>query len=534
MQGREVNYEPLSPVNFLYRSAQVYPEKYAVIYGQDMYTYQEFLNRVNRLASALKYSGVKKGEKIAFICPNTPAMLEAHFAVPMIGAVLVNINYRLNGQEILYILNHSETKILFVDNEFINCIESIDKNSSKLEKIITICDINDNNPLNTLDYESFLNLGSASFVDCEVEEENELLAINYSSGTTGRPKGIMYHHRGAYLVALDNALELGISSDSRYLWTLPMFHCHGWCFPWTITAVGASHICLRKVVPETIFNLIEQTGVTHMCGAPVILRAMASYSSNRNIRLNHPLTIATGGAPPSPNTISQIESLGARVIHLYGLTEVYGPFTICLWQSDWEALSFKKQAELRSRQGVPYIVAQYVDVVDPETMEPVPRDGQTMGEIVMRGNTVMLGYYKDPEATEEAFRGGWFHSGDLAVITPDNYIEIKDRIKDIIISGGENISSVEIENAIYQHPAVLGVAVVPVSHPQKGESPKAFVQLKDGTHLTEKELIQFCQARLSHFKIPRKIEFCQLPKTPTGKIQKYLLREREKAQPGGN
>jgi fatty-acyl-CoA synthase len=455
-------------------------------------------------------------------------MLEAHFAVPMIGAVLVNMNYQLSSQEILYILNHSDTKCLFVDSEFIHLIEPIYEQCPNLSEIITICDIDRTNPLNTVEYETLLQKGSKDFEDFGVEDERQVMAINYTSGTTGTPKGIMYHHRGAYLVALDNALELSIQAGSSYLWTLPMFHCNGWCFPWAVTAVGATHVCLRKIHPETIFTLIEQEHVTHMCGAPVILKALATYSSTKKIKVQRPLKIATGGAPPSPHTISQMESLGAEVVHLYGLTEVYGPFTICAWQSKWNALSFNQQAKLRSRQGVPYIVAHHVDVLDPATMDPVPRDGQTIGEIVMRGNTVMLGYYKDLQATEEVFRGGWFHTGDLAVITPDNYIEIKDREKDIIISGGENISSVEIENVIHQHPAVLYVAVIPVCHPKRGESPKAFVQLKDEASLTEKELIHFCQERLTPFKVPRKIEFCQLPKTSTGKIQKFVLRQKER------
>ena len=522
-----VNYDILTPVSFISRSASVYPNKTAVIHGDARYTYREFYARVNRLASALMKAGIKPGDKVAFICPNTPPMLEAHFAVPMIGAALVSVNIRLSTGEIAYIVNHSDAKFLFVDNEFAGLVKPILSELTQVERMINICDISDEMPLDGMDYEAFLATGSEEPVPCAVSDERDVATINYTSGTTGKPKGVMYHHRGAYLNSVGDGLEVGMDSESVYLWTLPMFHCNGWCFPWAVTAVGATHVCLRKVVPEEIFRLIETENVTHMCGAPIVLIGMANYPGAKDIWIKRPLKITTGGAPPSPTIIEQMEALGATVTHVYGLTEVYGPYSVCAWQSEWKDLKVADRARYQSRQGVPYIVAQHLDVVNPETMAPVPRDGETIGEIVMKGNIVMTGYYKDAEATKEAFRGGWFHSGDLAVMHPDNYIQIMDRKKDIIISGGENISTVEVENVIYRHPDVLEVAVIPMPDAKWGEVPKAFVTLKPGSGLTADDVIAFCRDNLAHFKAPKAVEFRELPKTSTGKIQKYVLRDIE-------
>ena len=522
-----VNYDILTPVSFISRSASVYPDKTAVIHGDVRYTYREFYARVNRLASALMNAGIKPGDKVAFICPNTPPMLEAHFAVPMIGAALVSVNIRLSTGEIAYIVNHSDARFLFVDNEFAGLVKPILSELTQVERLINICDASDEMPLDGMDYEAFLGTGSEDPVPCAVSDERDVATINYTSGTTGKPKGVMYHHRGAYLNSVGDGLEVGMDSESVYLWTLPMFHCNGWCFPWAVTAVGATHVCLRKVVPEEIFRLIETENVSHMCGAPIVLIGMANYPGAKDIWMKRPLKITTGGAPPSPTIIEQMEAIGATVTHVYGLTEVYGPYSVCAWQSEWKDLKVADRARYQSRQGVPYIVAQHLDVVDPETMAPVPRDGETIGEIVMKGNIVMTGYYKDPEATKEAFRGGWFHSGDLAVMHPDNYIQIMDRKKDIIISGGENISTVEVENVIYRHPDVLEVAVIPMPDTKWGEVPKAFVTLKPGSNLTAEEIIAFCRDNLAHFKAPKAVEFRELPKTSTGKIQKYVLRDIE-------
>ena len=527
MLESDINYDVLSPVKFLSRSAMVFPDKVAVIHGDKCFTYQEFEKRVNRLASALKASGVGKGDKVAFICPNIPPMLEAHYAVPMIGAVLVSVNIRLSANEIAYILDHSDAKAVFADNEFSSGVASVQSQLSKVKTYINICDVDDTKLLDGMDYETFLETGSDDPVKIDIDNERDIATINYTSGTTGLPKGVMYHHRGAYLNALGEQLEFGTNANSVYLWTLPMFHCNGWCFTWGITAMGATHVCLRKVVPEKIYQTIETQKVSHLCAAPTILIGMSAYATEHKIKLSRRLEIMTAGAPPAPTVIQNMESVGANITQTYGLTEVYGPHSVCQWQDKWDTLSEKEKAQMKARQGVPFIVSQYMDVVNPETMEPVPRDGKTMGEIVMRGNNVMLGYYKDSDATEEAFKGGWFHSGDLAVIHLDNYVQIMDRKKDIIISGGENISTVEIENVLFRHPDVLEVAVIPVPDPKWGEVPKAFVVPKAGITPVAEDIILFCKENLARFKAPKIIEFGELPKTATGKIQKFKLREKE-------
>ena len=527
MSQSSVHFDVLTPVHFIRRSAEVFDDKIAVVYGEKRYTYTEFYHRVNRLASGLKKIGIGKGDKVAFICPNIPPMLEAHYAVPMIGATLVSINIRLSANEVAYILDHSDAKAVFVDNEFSELVAGKSGELKKVETVVNICDVSDEKPLDGTDYEAFLATGSEDPVPVEVDDEYQAATINYTSGTTGRPKGVMYHHRGAYLNALGEQLEFGTDSRSVYLWTLPMFHCNGWCFTWGITAMGATHVCLRKVVPEEIYRIIEQENITHLCAAPTILIGMSAYATEKNIQLSHKLEIMTAGAPPAPTVIQNMESVGANIIQTYGLTEVFGPHSVCAWQAKWDDLPPMERAKIKARQGVPFIIAMYMDVVDPETMKPVPRDGRTIGEIVMRGNNVMLGYYKDPEATEEAFKGGWFHSGDLAVMHPDNYAQIMDRKKDIIISGGENISTVEVENVLYQHPDVMEVAVVPIPDEKWGEVPKAFVVPKPGTHPTAEDIIGFCKENLARFKAPKAVEFGELPKTATGKIQKFKLRDKE-------
>jgi fatty-acyl-CoA synthase len=527
MQKQSVNYDILTPVQFLIRTAAVYPDKTAVVHGDIRYTYAQFLERVYRLANALKNCGVEAGDKVAFICPNTPPMIEAHFAVPMIGAALVSVNIRLSAREVGYILNHSDAKVLAVDNEFAPLVKDVMGDLSKVQTVVNICDVSPDMPLAGTDYESFLATAKADPVDCAVSDEYDVATINYTSGTTGSPKGVMYHHRGAYLNAMGEVIEFGLNAHSVYLWTLPMFHCNGWCFPWAVTAVGATHVCLRKVEAETIYRLVDEENVTHLCAAPTVLIGLSTYAAEKNFKLNRHLEIMTAGAPPAPRVIENMESVGANITQTYGLTEVFGPHSMCKWQEKWNDLPAGERALIKARQGVPYVNAMHMDVVDSVTMAPVPRDGQTIGEIVMRGNNVMLGYYKDGEATDQAFTGGWFHSGDLAVMHPDGYIQIMDRQKDIIISGGENISTVEVENTLYKHPDVLEVAVVSTPHPKWGEVAKAFVTPRPGTAPTEADIIAFCKEHMARFKAPKMVEFGDLPKTATGKIQKFKLREKE-------
>ena len=521
----------LTPLLFLERSADVFREKPAVVYGGTTYTYPQMRARVRRLASALTNAGVQKGDRVAILCPNIPPMLEAHYGVPLAGAILVSINTRLSPDEIAYILNHSGARVLLVDTELAPLVERCRDQLESVELCVSIVDreLGAGAPAQTLDgpeYEAFLETGSEATIAFPVEDEYETISINYTSGTTGRPKGVMYHHRGAYLNAIGECMTSGIVSDSRYLWTLPMFHCNGWCCTWGVTAVGGTHVCLRRVDPGEIWRLIQEEGVTHLNGAPTVLIGMVNHPAAKTVKLTRPLRVTTAAAPPSPSIIAQMQALGAEITHVYGLTETYGPHTVCEWQSEWNDHSPEEQARLKARQGVGYVIAETTRVVD-ENMNDVPADGQTMGEVIMRGNNVMKGYYLRPEDTETAFRGGWFHSGDLAVMHPDGYIELRDRAKDIIISGGENISTIEVERCVYQHPAVLEVAVIAIPDERWGEVPKAFVTLKDGESVTEAELIAFCRDHIAHFKAPKAIEFGELPKTSTGKIQKFVLRDRE-------
>ena len=474
--------------------------------GERRFTYAELNERVHRQASALRAWGVVPGDRVAVLAPNGAAALEAHFGVPMAGAVLVMLNTRLQAGELAWILNHCEARVVIADPQLAPALP-------QAVPAIT-------------DYEGWLATGEFPARGMQEPEEDGFIAINYTSGTTGVPKGVMYTHRGAYLNALGEMLEHGLNSSSVYLWTLPMFHCNGWCFPWAVTAGGARHVCLRQVDPQRMVELIRAEGVTHLCGAPVVVSTLTQYCVAQGIRFEGGLKIVTAGAPPPPAVIRAAEEMGASLAHAYGLTETYGPHTICAWHPEWDALPAAERAQLRARQGVAYTVAGTdLRVVDGE-MRDVPADGQTMGEVVMRGNNVMLGYYKNPQATEEAFRGGWFHSGDLAVMHPDGYIEVRDRKKDIVISGGENISSIEVEKVLAEHPAVLEAAVVAAPDDKWGEVPKAYIGLKPGQTATAEELIQFCRARLAHFKCPKQVEFGALPRTVTGKVRKNELRGR--------
>lgn len=528
MVGTRVNRDILTPISFLSRSAGIYPEKVAVVYGSKRFTYRQLQSRVHQLANGLKSHGIKRGDKVVFICPNTPPMLEAHFAIPMLGAVLVCVNTQLSSQEYRYIINHSDAKAIFVDNEFAGEIWPIVDELPKVTLYVNICESLVALPLDGPEYETFLaDAPTTALPSIDIDDEDSLIAINYTSGTTGQPKGVMYSHRATCLQTMGEIIESALRPDSVYLWTLPMFHCNGWSFPWAVTAVGATHVCMRRCLPEEIFQLIETEGVTHLCAAPNILLAMICSPHAATVRLRGRLCVLTAGASPSPVIIQGIEDIGADITHVYGLTELHGPHSVCAWQAPWVELDPQSVAKMKARQGVASITSLHMEVVDQVTMQPVPHDGQTMGEVVMRGHNVMLGYYKDQEATDQAFRGGWFHSGDLGVVHPDGYLQITDRESDIIVRGGDLISSIEIEDIIYQHPDVLEVAVVSTPDPDWGEVPKAFVVLKWGCTTTAEEIIEFCSSNHAQSKAPKTVEFGQLPKTATGKTIKAKLRNRE-------
>lgn len=518
----------LTPMMFLERALHVFPEKTAVVDGDRRYTYAEFGSRVYRLASALAKAGIGKGDRVAVLLPNTVEFLEIYFAVPQIGAILVPINRLLSPGEMKYILQHSEARALIVHGTLGHLLEPIRGALDHLHLVIWTGPGNEAGDPSDLIYENFLQEGQAEPFVYRVDDEDQTISINYTSGTTGRPKGVMYTHRGAYLNALGEIVETGLNPSSVYLWTLPMYHCNGWCFPWAVTGVGALHVCLPKVRSEKIFRLIEEEKVTHLCAAPTVIIKMITEAFS-GYRFPRPLRIVTAASPPPPAVIEQAEKMGAQVIHVYGLTETYGPHTVCVWKEEWDGEESTKRAMLKGRQGVGYIHAPELRVVD-ENMDDVPADGETLGEVVMRGNNVMKGYYRDEKATAEAFRGGWFHSGDLAVVHPDGYIELKDRKKDIIISGGVNISTIEVERVLYQHPDILEAVVVGVPDPYWGEVPKAFVTLRPGAHLKEEEVIAFTREHLAHFKCPKEVSFGPLPKTSTGKVQKFKLRERALAE----
>ena len=507
----------LNPVDFLYRAAYLYPEKVAVAAGKRRYSYRELAERSWRLANALRSAGLAKGDRVAALLFNSPAMLEAHFGVPAAGGILVAVNNRLSGAEIGYILQHSGAKYLLLDTGLAAVAEA-----SGLAGVTVIrCD---DTGVPGDPYEEFLAGASPARPASWLEHEEETISINYTSGTTGRPKGVQYTYRGAYLNALNEVIVAGLGTDSAYLWTLPMFHCNGWCFPWAVTAVAARHVTMRAVDPELIWELIDGEGVTHYNGAPTVQLMVVNHP--RAHRLERPVTAMVAAAPPSPTLLARMSELNFRVVHVYGLTETYGPITVCPEQEGWRELPVSQRAKYLARQGQAYPSSDLVRVVD-EQMTDVPQDGQVMGEVIMRGNNVMSGYFNDEAATRTAFAGGWFHSGDLAVWHPDGNIELRDRGKDIIISGGENISSIEVEQAIAAHPAVLECAVIGIPHPYWGERPKAFVTLNEGGAAAPEEIIAFCRERLAHYKCPDSVEFGTLPKTSTGKTQKFVLRQRE-------
>ena len=522
------NFEALTPVSFLRRAAQVAPEHCAVIHGQRRYTYAQFWERSCRLASALASRGIGHGDCVAIMGANTPEMLEAHNAVPMLGGVLNSLNIRLDAKTIAFILDHGEARVLLTDRAFSQTIQEV---VSLIERPILIIDIDDSESeggtlVGEMDYEHFIAQGQPNFPPGQPEDEWQALSLLYTSGTTGNPKGCVYHHRGAYLNAMGNMSTMGLDRKSVYLWTLPMFHCDGWTFTWAVTAALATHVCLRAVEPGPVFRSIAEHGVTHMCGAPIVLNMLANAPADTRSPFSQTVEIATGGAAPPSAVIEAMETDGFHVTHLYGLTETYGPATVCIPQDDWPDLALQQRSARMARQGVHYGTLENASVKNPDTLEDVPWDAQTFGEVMVRGNTVMKGYLKNPSATAQAFAGGWFHTGDIAVRHPDGYIEVKDRSKDIIISGGENISSLEVEETLYRHPGILEAAVVARPDQTWGESPCAFVTLHEGAQVQAQEVIDFCRRNLAHYKAPRTVVFCDLPKTSTGKIQKFVLREK--------
>jgi len=525
------NCRPLTPVSFLERSARVFPERTAVVSQETRLTYREFLERARRMAAGLARNGIKPGDRVAFLAMNGEPLLTAHFGVPMSGAVLVAMNTRLARSEILHILRDAEASALVVDPSLLPNLPELRGECPEMRTVIAAGSDQGGSGAD-LSYSDLLAGGPDRDSAYKIEDENALISLNYTSGTTGHLKGVMYTHRGSYLNALGTVIEVELTGATRYLWTLPMFHCNGWCYPWAVTAAAGTHVCLERPIPPDVFRIIETEGITHLCAAPTVLIDLAHYAASNQITLSAKLTIMTGGAAPAPQVIRNVEAIGAKVIHLYGLTETYGPSTLCQWQPEWDTVPFEEQAALKARQGVADLMVE--QRVVREDMTGVEPNGQEIGELVIRGNGVMKGYYRDSEATENAFRGGWFHTGDLAVLHPDGYVEVKDRAKDIIISGGENVSTLEVERVIYTHPAVLEVAVVSSPHERFGEVPKAFVVLKPNVDLTVETLYAHCRERLAGFKCPRRIEFVdELPKTSTGKILKYVLRSREWKTPGG-
>jgi len=536
LHRREANYVPLSPLTFLQRAAAVYPNKVAVVYDDRRTTYAELYARCRRLASALVKAGVGLGDTVAVMAPNIPAMLEAHYGVPMAGAVLNTINTRLDAPAIGFGLQHGSAKVLLADRDYAELVRGALKTLKQPLLVVDIVDAAGKNghaesmKVGELDYEAFLEQGDPGFDWQPPADEWQSIALNYTSGTTGDPKGVMYHHRGAYLNAMGNALAFKLTPDTAYLWTLPMFHCNGWTYTWAVTLVGGTHVCLRQVEPARIFELIGKERVTHLCAAPIVLNMLVHSPAKPAGRYAHTVEVATGGAAPPSTIIERMEQLGFTVTHLYGLTETYGPATLCAWQHDWDGLDLSGRSAKMARQGVAMPTQQEVTVLDAETGLRVPADGASIGEIAIRGNTVMKGYLLNPHGTEEAFKGGWFRSGDLAVMHPDGYIEIKDRLKDIIISGGENISTLEVEEVLYRHPKVMDAAVVARPDEKWGETPCAFVMLKPGAgEVAPDEIIKWCRAHLAAFKCPKTVVFRELPKTETGKVQKFLLREWAKA-----
>lgn len=525
---RAANYEALTPLDFMARASEVYGERTAVVYGSVRRSWHETYQRCRRLASSLRSLGVQRGDTVATLLPNIPEMVEAHFGVPMSGAVLNTLNTRLDSNSLLFMLQHGEARVLIVDTEFADIAYRISHELPELT-IVSVADIA---PAESkwfprhVDYEVFLEQGDPDYEWERPSDEWDAIALNYTSGTTGAPKGVVYHHRGAYLNALSNILEWDMPKHAAYLWTLPLFHCNGWCFAWTLAARAGVNVCLRKFDPQTVLALIRDEQVTHMCGAPIVQSALANAPVEWREGINHTVATMVAGAAPAPSVIAKMKEIGFELTHTYGLTEVYGPSAVCASQEHWKDLEAEDLARRMSRQGVRYHLQSAVTVLDPDDMQPVPNDGATIGEIMFRGNICMKGYLKNERATEEAFKGGWFHTGDLGVMMPDGYIRIMDRSKDIIISGGENISSIEIEDALYRHPAVSVASVVAMPDAKWGEVPCAFVELRDGADATTEEIIAHCRLFLAGFKLPKAVFFGELPKTSTGKVQKFELRAR--------
>lgn len=536
LNKNSANFESLSPLSYLRRAATLYPEYTSAIHGEVRYTWRETLSRCEKIASALQQRGIKKGDTVAAMLPNIPEMLESHFSIGMVGAVLNAINTRLDPKTVAFILGHAEAKVLFADAEYADVLTealALLKKSHPHQEVLVI-DVEDptfagSQRIGALTYNELLAEGVTDFTWNLPADEWDAISLNYTSGTTGDPKGVVYHHRGAYLNAANNALTWGMGLHPVYLWTLPMFHCNGWCFPWTLAAMVGTTVCLRQVREQAVFDAIREHKVSHFCGAPVVLNALLNAPAEVQSGIDHEVKIMTAGAAPPAAVIEGIEGLGFDVTQVYGLTETYGPMVVSAWREVWNDLPKDQRAALKARQGIVSTLAGDMMVADPETLQPVPWDGETQGEIFMRGNIVMKGYLKNPTTTAAAFAGGWFHSGDIAVCHPDGYIQIKDRSKDVIISGGENISSIEVEDVLFKHPKILEAAVVAKSDEKWGEHPCAFITLKPGEELSEQEIIAYCRDEMAHFKVPRTIVFGDLAKTSTGKVQKYLLRERAEA-----
>ena len=531
LERQAANHAPLTPITYLRRAAAVYPDKTAVVYRERRFSYRLFAERCRRLASALVKRGLGRGDCVAVLAANIPAMLEAHYGVPLMGGVLNAINYRLDAPTVRFILEHGEAKVLLADKEFAATAKAALEGMADPPLVVAIEDaaLDGDPPPGEIEYEDFLAEGDPGYDSAEPADEWQSICLLYTSGTTGNPKGVVYHHRGAHLNAMGNMVTFGLGPRSVYLWTLPMFHCNGWTYTWGVTAAAGTHVCLRGVDPKVIFPLRAEEGVTHMCGAPIVLNMLANAPAEQKVKFPQVVDIMTGGAAPPSAVIEAMERDGFRVVHAYGLTETYGPATVCAWQEAWGDLELTERSAMMARQGVRYVTLEGAMIAEPESLRELPWDGESLGELMLRGNTVMKGYLKNPEASDAAFRGGWFHSGDLGVRHPDGYIEIKDRAKDVIISGGENISSLEVEETLYRHPKVLEAAVVARPDDKWGETPCAFVTLRDGQAASPEEIIAHCRDTMAHFKAPRTVVFGPLPKTSTGKIQKFVLRDRAKA-----